>query len=49
MDETACQKNEWSLKSECLNPKIFHYVDVGNEKNYEKNFYFGVSKTLFKK
>ena len=35
-------RNEWSLQSEYLNPKIFYHPDVRNEKNYEKNSFFSV-------
>ena len=39
-------RNAWLNK--CLTPKIVCQPDVRNYTNHEKNFYVGVSETLFK-
>ena len=40
-------KSSSPLNGKCLIPKIIHRVDVSNDKNSEKKFYFGLADTPF--
>ena len=42
-------KSSCPLNGECLTPKIIYRVDVSNDKNSKKKFYFRLADTPFKK